>query len=220
MSFDGIQVANDGTVPFRSGERIAFSYLTSQKFSGDECNLVLLREGKEVHVTTTLAAYTGLVPHHLSGGDPSYIVLAGVVFTVCTEPYLLSEYGAEYHREAPVKLLDRLLHHTKKTSDEQVVLVSQILACEATLGYEDGYNAQVKSFNGTPVRNLRHLLTMILSCTETFMTFELEYNEVLVLETETALQATTEILETHSIPSMASKELRDLLDANETKLST
>lgn len=220
MSFDGIQVANDGTVPFRSGERIAFSYLTSQKFSGDECNLVLLREGKEVHVTTTLAAYTGLVPHHLSGGDPSYIVLAGVVFTVCTEPYLLSEYGAEYHREAPVKLLDRLLHHTKKTSHEQVVLVSQILACEATLGYEDGYNAQVKSFNGTPVRNLRHLLTMILSCTETFMTFELEYNEVLVLETETALQATTEILETHSIPSMASKELRDLLDANETKLST
>jgi S1-C subfamily serine protease len=34
MSFDGVEIASDGTVPFRSGERIAFSYLTSQKFTG------------------------------------------------------------------------------------------------------------------------------------------------------------------------------------------
>eukprot|EP00775_Hariotina_reticulata_P010689 gene10689-10847_t len=30
LSFDGIDIANDGTVPFRSGERISFSYLVSQ----------------------------------------------------------------------------------------------------------------------------------------------------------------------------------------------
>ena len=36
LSFDGIDIANDGTVPFRSGERISFSYLVSRKYVGDQ----------------------------------------------------------------------------------------------------------------------------------------------------------------------------------------
>lgn len=211
MSFDGIEVANDGTVPFRSGERIAFSYLTSQKFSGDDCELVLLRNGEIITCTVKLQQYTGLIPHHLSGGDPSYFVVAGIIFTTATEPYLMSEYGSDYHREAPVKLLDRLLHHHKSTEDEDVVLVSQILACDATLGYEDGYNAQVKAFNGTPVRNLRQLVRLVLDCKEPLMTFEMEYNELIVLDTEVARKATDEILDKHSIPSIVSKNMADLL---------
>jgi len=40
----------DGTVPFLSGERIAFSYLTSQKFTGDLATLDILREGKPMRL--------------------------------------------------------------------------------------------------------------------------------------------------------------------------
>ena len=42
LSFDGIDIASDGTVPFRSGERISFSYLVSLKFTGDQVKRVLL----------------------------------------------------------------------------------------------------------------------------------------------------------------------------------
>ena len=35
MSFEGVDIANDGTVPFRSGERIMFSYLISQKYTDE-----------------------------------------------------------------------------------------------------------------------------------------------------------------------------------------
>ncbi len=45
---------------------------------------------------------------------------AGIIFTVCSEPYLLSEYGAEYMSEAPVKLLERLMHGERLEPDEQV----------------------------------------------------------------------------------------------------
>lgn len=176
MRFDGVQVASDGTVPFRSGERIAFSYLTSQKFTGDVCALDILRDGVELHEDVQLMRPNALVPHHLAGGDPSYFVVAGVVFTVATEPYLQSEYGMDYHREAPVKLLDRLLHGHKRWPDEEVVVVSQVLACEATLGYEDCFNTQVHAFNGVPVRNLRHLVEMVLDCQEKFMRFDVEYH--------------------------------------------
>lgn len=35
MAFEGTGIANDGTVPFRSGERISFSYLISQKYTDE-----------------------------------------------------------------------------------------------------------------------------------------------------------------------------------------
>lgn len=57
-----------------------------------------------------------------------------------------------------------------------MVILSQVLACDATLGYEDLFNTQVLKFNGTPVRNLRHLAQLTSTCTEPFMRFDLEYN--------------------------------------------
>lgn len=35
LSFDGVDIANDGTVPFRSGERISFNYLVSKKYTSE-----------------------------------------------------------------------------------------------------------------------------------------------------------------------------------------
>lgn len=36
LSFDGVDIANDGTVPFRSGERISFNYLVSKKYTAEK----------------------------------------------------------------------------------------------------------------------------------------------------------------------------------------
>ena len=47
---------------------------------------------------------------------------------MCCEPYLESEYGADYISETPVKLLDRLLYGQREHIDEEVTLV-QLLAC-------------------------------------------------------------------------------------------
>jgi hypothetical protein len=56
----------------------------------------------------TLAAPSFLVPPHLASRDPSYFVLSGLVFTTATEPYLASEYGADFMSLAPVALLDKV----------------------------------------------------------------------------------------------------------------
>lgn len=45
MKFNDTTIANDGTVPFRTGERIMYNYLISQKFVGDVAQLEVLREG-------------------------------------------------------------------------------------------------------------------------------------------------------------------------------
>lgn len=58
----------------------------------------------------------------------------------------------------------------------QVVVLSQVLACDATLGYEDLYNVQVKKFNGVDIRNLRQLTELVLQCTDKYMRFDLDYH--------------------------------------------
>ncbi len=61
----------------RRGERIAFSYLISQKYTGETAQLDILRDGEELSVTVTLDRPHPLVPIHLEDKQPSYLVVAG-----------------------------------------------------------------------------------------------------------------------------------------------
>ena len=85
-----------------------------------------------------------LVPAHLDNGSPSYFILAGFVFTTLNEPYLISEYGSDYDTDSPVKLLNCLFFERPKAPGDQVVILSQVLACGSTVGYEDLENVQVR----------------------------------------------------------------------------
>lgn len=208
LSFDGIDVANDGTVPFRHGERIGFSYLVSQKYTGEQARVRILRNKEFLEFDVQLDTHKRLVPAHIKGRPPSYYILAGIVFAAVTVPYLRSEYGKDYDYDAPVKLLDKLLYSMAQTEDEQLVVISQVLVADINIGYEEIVNTQVLALNGTPVRNLKHLAHMVETCKEEFLRLDLEYQQMIVLETKKAKAATEEILVTHCIPSAMSQDLK------------
>nr|GLL22333.1 protease Do-like 9 [Ipomoea trifida] len=208
LSFDGVNIANDGTVPFRHGERIGFSYLVSQKYTGDSSAIKVLRTCETHTFNIKLASHKRLIPAHNKGRPPSYYIIAGFVFTTVSVPYLRSEYGKDYEYEAPVKLLDKLLHELPQSPDEQIVVVSQVLVADINIGYEDIVNTQVLAFNGLPVKNLKGLANMVENCNDEFLKFDLEYQQVVVLQTKTAKAATLDILTTHCIPSAMSDDLK------------
>ncbi|KAK9104628.1 hypothetical protein Scep_021472 [Stephania cephalantha] len=208
LSFDGIDIANDGTVPFRHGERIGFSYLVSQKYTGDNAAIKVLRNSNILDFNIKLATSRRLIPAHIRGRPPSYYIIAGFVFSAVSVPYLRSEYGKDYEYDAPVKLLDKHLHHMAQSEDEQLVVVSQVLVADINIGYEDIVNTQVLAFNGRLVRNLRNLARMVEGCTQEYLKFDLEYQQIVVLQTKTAKAATLDILTTHCIPSAMSDDLK------------
>ncbi|XP_010029214.1 protease Do-like 9 [Eucalyptus grandis] len=208
LSFDGINIANDGTVPFRHGERIGFGYLVSQKYTGDKAHVQVLRNSKILEFDIKLATHKRLIPAHISGKSPSYYIIAGFVFTAVSVPYLRSEYGKDYEFDAPVKLLDKLLHSMAGSVNEQLVVVSQVLVADINIGYEDIVNTQVLAFNGEPVKNLKSLANMVENCEDEYLRFDLEYQQVVVLRTKTAKVATSDILTTHCIPSAMSNDLK------------
>uniref|UniRef100_A0A2N9F8V8 Protease Do-like PDZ domain-containing protein n=1 Tax=Fagus sylvatica TaxID=28930 RepID=A0A2N9F8V8_FAGSY len=255
LSFDGINIANDGTVPFRQGERIGFSYLVSQKYTGDYALVKVLRDSNILEFNIGLATHKRLIPAHIRGKPPSYYIIAGFVFTTVSVPYLRSElfsksfilmwmcnsiprcgilskfyacackrdfyvyfltpgfftylqYGKDYEFDAPVKLLDKHLHAMAESVDEQLVVVSQVLVADINIGYEDLVNTQVLAFNGKPVKNLKSLASMVESCEDEYLKFELEYQQIVVLQSKTAKAATLDILATHCIPSAMSDDLK------------
>uniref|UniRef100_A0ACD5ZLF3 Uncharacterized protein n=1 Tax=Avena sativa TaxID=4498 RepID=A0ACD5ZLF3_AVESA len=208
LSFDGIDIANDGTVPFRHGERIGFSYLVSQKYTGDKALIKVLRNSKVHEFKIKLATHKRLIAAHVKGRPPSYYIVAGFVFAAVSVPYLRSEYGKDYEYDAPVKLLVKHLHSMAQSPDEQLVVVSQVLVADINIGYEDIVNTQVLAVNGQPVKNLKDLVTTVENCKDEFLKFDLEYDQIVVLETKTAKAATKDILTTHCIPSAMSDDLK------------
>ncbi|KAL6505085.1 Protease Do-like 2, chloroplastic [Orobanche gracilis] len=184
VSFDNVRVGCEGTVPFRSSERIAFRYLIGQK-----------------------------VPYHIEGDQPSYLTVAGLVFTPLSEP-LIEE---ECEDSIGLKLLMKARYSMPRFKGEQIVILSQVLANEVNIGYEDMSNEQVLKLNGTWIRNIHHLAHLVdldedysrVACKDKYLVFEFEDNFLVVLERESALAASKSILKGYGIPSERSLDLLD-----------
>ncbi|CAN6353749.1 unnamed protein product [Urochloa humidicola] len=212
VSFDGVAVGCEATVPFRSTERIAFRYLTSQKYAGDIAQLGIIRDGNSMKVQTILQPRKHLVPFHVEGGQPSYLIVAGLVFTPLTEPFI----EEECEDTLGLKLLAKARYSLATFEGEQIVIVSQVLAHEVNIGYEHMGNQQLIKLNGTAVKNIHHLAHLVDTCKDKFLTFEFEDDFLVVLNREEATAASSDILKEHAIPSIRSSDLSEPYVETET----
>ncbi|RVX20892.1 Protease Do-like 2, chloroplastic [Vitis vinifera] len=245
VSFDGVHVGCEGTVPFRSTERIAFRYLIillllwgvlhystaplawgaerrivslpHQPFFygdpnpcrhlqrilylwlgaspavkswlciiGDVVEVGIIRAGAFMKVQVVLDPRVHLVPYHIEGGQPSYLIISGLVFTPLSEP-LIEE---ECEDTIGLKLLTKARYSLARFKGEQIVILSQVL-----------------KFNGTWIKNIHHLAHLIDSCKDKYLVFEFEDNYLAVLEREAAAAASPCILKDYGIPSERSSDL-------------
>lgn len=215
VNFDDVHIGSEGTVPFRSTERIAFRYLISQKFAGDVAEIGIIRNGAHMKVQTVLKPRVHLVPYHIEGGQPSYFIIAGLVFTPLSEA-LIEE---ECEDTIGLKLLAKARYSLARFEGEEIVILSQVLANEVNIGYEDMGNQQVLKLNGARIKNIRHLAHLVDSSKEKYLIFEFEDNFLAVLEREASATASPRILKDYGIPCERSSDLLepyiDLPDNNQ-----
>eukprot|EP01041_Mallomonas_annulata_P009432 gene9432-19589_t len=188
LAVDNIKVANDGSIPFREGafkERVQLNYHFTTLFPGDNVTLSILRGGQYMSVTAPLWVPQRLVPRILLqknvvdantnkgtgsrgsivGGNPSYLVVGGLVWVALTREYLEAEFHPEhmhdFERCAEEYRILQLSDAMQTVAGEEAVLLSQVIANDCNVGYEMMRNQLLKTFNGIPVRNLRHLKSLI-----------------------------------------------------------
>eukprot|EP00198_Chlamydomonas_reinhardtii_P003862 XP_001693198.1 DegP-type protease-like protein [Chlamydomonas reinhardtii] len=203
-------VGNDGTVAFRGGsESINISYHISQFQVGDTLDLTLLRRGAALTLPITLGVPGRLLPLHLAGAPPQWLVVSGLVLTVLSGPFLEGAFGRGWAVRAPVQLL-REWHNHPASEDEQVVVVAE---CQdmgpgsATDGYERrgerassqspelGSGSGSGSSSGPPLD-------------PSYITLELSSRLVMVLPLEVVVADTREMLGEYEVAHAVSEDLR------------
>eukprot|EP01118_Nematostelium_gracile_P007791 TRINITY_DN2554_c0_g1_i1.p1 TRINITY_DN2554_c0_g1~~TRINITY_DN2554_c0_g1_i1.p1 ORF type:complete len:442 (-),score=106.86 TRINITY_DN2554_c0_g1_i1:35-1360(-) len=208
LSFDGVTIADDGTVPFRNGERISFRYLFMNKFVGDHCIMTVLRKGEHIQIQLEMGLPSYLVP--IIGYDqlPSYVVYAGFLFVPLTRSYMRHQWGKQWDRKAPIKLCDKAMNDQKLYPDQEIVILAQVLAAEINIGYQNLSNIQVFSVNDEPVKNLKHFLQLVDNNTCAHLRVDLEFSRTIILDAQKARAATADILRQHNISFDKSVDLR------------
>ncbi|WIA37685.1 hypothetical protein OEZ86_014578 [Tetradesmus obliquus] len=160
MEFDGVAIANDGTVHFRARERIFFTSLITQKPTGSTARVKVLRGGSVLEYDLQLDPLQTLVPVHKYDQLPSYFIYAGLVFVPLSQPYL-HEYGDDWMSNSPRRLVDKALNSLMARPDQQIIVLSQVLVDDINTGYQQFQNLQVLRVNGVEVLNLAHLKQLI-----------------------------------------------------------
>lgn len=181
LDVDGDAVGEDGTMLFRentigghksSGLRLKLQWAFRRRAPGEKIKLNVMRGGVQRTVLLPLCRVTPLVPadpldSERLGTQPEYLLVAGLVFIPLTEPYLTEEYGEDWSN-CPARLEFVAQHGRKLEPNHQVVILSDVLACEFTQGYEIYRRHPVLRCDGTPIKHLAHLASLVSECKEPF----------------------------------------------------
>lgn len=204
MAVDGIPVGNDGKIPFRRGERVDLGCYISSLFPGDEAIATIWRDGQEMEVSIPVSPVKHLVPSHYDNTPPPYLIVSGFVFTALSVGYLDAKGAFDDYYTNDVSYLLGLVDAPRKQEDDEVVVLTQVLAHETNLGYEHLIDLHLLKYNGVEVNSLDHLNNLIKESEEQYMTFEFapeEGGRLIVMEKAVCDQATKDVCKEHSIAS-------------------
>eukprot|EP01083_Nonionella_stella_P061112 159332_1 len=199
LSIDGVPIGDDGTIEYRPGERVSFSYLFSMKFSDETTKVTFLRDGKIVESVLNMEKRIDLVALHLYDTKPQYYVFAGLVFVPLSRPWLVSEYGEDWPVKAPIGMCHMALNQYPKKADQQLVILSQVIVTELNFGYQDLVNFRVRAVNGVEINNISHLIEVVEESKEEFLTFDIGKFTTIVLDRAKGVAGTQAILESNHI---------------------
>jgi S1-C subfamily serine protease len=139
--------------------------LTSRVFAGDAVTFQIQREGKPMPLSITLdhrPAKDYVVPPYSMDQAPSFFVYGGLIFEELSRQYL-KEWGPNWQKEAPPRFvyLDRLQSELFPEGHRRVVILSQVLPANNTIGYDDLSYLTVTKVNGKEVKSLAELADAI-----------------------------------------------------------
>jgi len=201
LEIDGISLGNDGKVPFRPGERVSMACYLQTKFNGDLVSVNLLRDGEILEdLRVPVSIQSRLVPTHFQNQPPPYIVVAGLVFTILSIPYLHAYHAWEDYISDKICYLLDYSEKPLEQSTDQVVVLAQVLAHPKNLGYDMLQDLHLKKINGKDVRSLQHFRQLLTECEDEYIRLEFAPNDnCVVLERTSLEQMTKDVCEEHFI---------------------
>src|SRR5213595_996071 len=152
--------------------------LTAHAYAGDVVPFHIERDGKAVQLNVTLEhrdAKDYVSPPYYLDQAPRYYVLGGLIFQELSRQYL-KEWGPNWQREAPQRLvyLDHFQSELFPDRNRRVVILSQVLPANSTIGYDELAYLTVTKVNGKEIKSLDDLAEAVKHPIEGFIKVETE----------------------------------------------
>jgi S1-C subfamily serine protease len=210
LSVGGRDISNNGTIAYRERVRTRLDVVLGDHYIGDRVALVIRRGGERKEVELELRDHTRLVPRSRHDVAPTYFVYGGLVFQRLSRDFL--QTWGDWHERAPKEFLNLYYRGRRTESQREVVVLSQVLADELTVGYGPLYWEAVQRVNGAVPRDM-HDFAERMDAAEGTLVMEMSSGGTLVLDVDEVRAAHARILERYQIPSDRSADLSEEAEA-------
>jgi len=206
-------IDDEGMVAVRNDLRLSFRYLIQKTARDGTIPLTIVREGKAQQIRMPVPAHRPLLVDSLLGSYPSYFILGPMVFERATMDALQL---VRSHAQAIVgsPLLARLGDRPDGERAELVLIPSPLFPHPLSKGYSDPTGAVVKSINGTAVKSLAHLVTLLRDLKDEYVTvdFDNRGTEALVFPRGQLVASTEAILSDNGVREQGSPDMMQIWD--------
>jgi S1-C subfamily serine protease len=188
--------------------KIEFTNLiTSRAFAGDTMQFQIQRGGKAMQLDVVLDhrdAKDYVIPPYNIDQPPPYLVLGGLIFQELSRQYL-KEWGGNWQKEAPQRMvyLDRFQSELFPEGNRRVVIMTQVLPANSTIGYDDFAYLTVQKANGKEVKSLRDLAEALKEPIDGFIKIETEEDpKQLELDPAQVAEEADDLQQNYGLPAL------------------
>jgi S1-C subfamily serine protease len=209
-------IDNIGNCMIRDDLRGAFTYFVHQVVD-EEGNvpLTILRDGEtmKVKAKAKIDPPTLLPSLAKNNEHPRYFIVGPLVFTQATTE-LVGSLPPQYIQVFNFlgnPLANRAMSEPSFEGEELVVVAAPMLDHRIAKSYDRSHLSVLSKINGTKIKNLRHLATVINDLEDDFVTIEFDQRigEKLVFKRKELIASTEEIVTDNGIRYTTSEDLRD-----------
>jgi S1-C subfamily serine protease len=201
------QVDSDGNYLHPIYGKLSITHLTTtEAYGGQQVTMTVIRNGERKQLNVELFRRSSedyVVEPYTIGKPPRYYILGGLVFQELTRQYL-REWGTNWLKDAP----QRLVYYDRFQSDlypatRKIVILTQILPTQDTVGYEQLNNLVVAKLNGREILNLDDFAAAAKNPTGGYHKIEFEEDpHEIFLEAKQVAEDAAQLQKTYSLPAL------------------
>jgi S1-C subfamily serine protease len=206
-------IDDQGMVTIEPDVRLSFAYLLQKVARNGKAPLTIVRGGRTLHVELPVLTHRPMLIPDLEGEYPSYFIYGPLVFSRATTAFLaaLSNNARLLNALSFTRnpLVTRRADPPSADRQELGVISSPLFPNKLGEGYSNHAGSVVYSVNGTPVRSLAHLVSLLRNLKSDYVVFDLDGRggEALVFPRKAMAAATDEILTDNGVRAQGSPDM-------------
>ncbi|HET7536753.1 MAG TPA: trypsin-like peptidase domain-containing protein [Candidatus Didemnitutus sp.] len=207
-----IPIDNEGMIKVSDQLRVRFPYAIQKLGAKSTVPLTIVRAGKEMTVALPVPTDRPMLIPDLEGEYPPYFIYGPLVFSTATaqlvNPIVANTKAVSLFVGLGNPLVTRRGDKPAFPGEELVVVSSPFFPHKLAKGYDNPISRVVSKVNGTAVKNLGHLVTLLRDATDEFIVFEFagRGGESLVFPRKDIVAATDEILNDNGVRAQGSAD--------------